>query len=130
MNPELRRNLWLQLSPQRLIAAPVALGIVFGLGWLTAPQWLSSIGLTIFYLLIGFWGTRRAADTLAEETAGGTWDGQRLSSLGAWAMARRWRRPRDRLPAFWSSRSAIERRSAARRTAPARLAEGTFCTAA
>jgi len=87
MNPEFRRNLWLQLSPQRLIAAPVALGIVFGLAWLTVPGWLSGIGQAIFYLLIGFWGTRRAADTLAEETAGGTWDGQRLSSLGAWAMS-------------------------------------------
>jgi hypothetical protein len=87
MNPEFRRNLWLQLSPQRLIAAPVALGIVFGLAWLTAPEWLGGLGRTIFYLLIGFWGTRRAADTLAEETAGGTWDGQRLSSLGAWAMS-------------------------------------------
>ena len=87
MNPEFRRNLWLVLSPQRLIATPVALGIVFGLVWLTAPGWLSVIGQAIFYLLIGFWGTRRAADTLAEETAGGTWDGQRLSSLGAWAMS-------------------------------------------
>ena len=87
MNPEFRRNLWLVLSPQRLIAAPVALGIVFGLVWLTAPGWLSVIGQAILYLLIGFWGTRRAADTLAEETAGGTWDGQRLSSLGAWAMS-------------------------------------------
>jgi len=87
MNPEFRRNLWLVLSPQRLVAAPVALGIVFGLAWLTAPGFLSGIGQLIFYLLVGFWGTRRAADTLAEETAGGTWDGQRLSSLGAWAMS-------------------------------------------
>ena len=87
MNPEFRRNLWLVLSPQRLVAAPVALGIVFGLTWLTAPGFLSGIGQLIFYLLVGFWGTRRAADTLAEETAGGTWDGQRLSSLGAWAMS-------------------------------------------
>jgi len=87
MNPEFRRNLWLQLSPQRLVAAPIALGIVFGLAWLSAPEWLGGLAQTVYFLLVGFWGTRRAADTLAEETAGGTWDGQRLSSLGAWPMS-------------------------------------------
>ncbi len=33
------------------------------------------------------WGPRRAADTLAEEVAGGTWEAQRMSGLSAWSMA-------------------------------------------
>jgi hypothetical protein len=86
MNPELRRNLWLQLSAQRLIAAPVVLGVLFTLTWMIDPLLLRRTAEIVFYLMVGFWGTRRAADSLAEEVAGGTWDGQRLSSLGAGAM--------------------------------------------
>jgi hypothetical protein len=86
MNPELRRNLWLQLSLQRLVAAPVVLGILFALIWMIEPRGIAAAAEWVFYLVVGFWGTRRAADSLAEEVAGGTWDGQRLSSLGAWPM--------------------------------------------
>ena len=37
--------------------------------------------------MVVLWGTRRAADLVAEEIAGGTWDGQRMSALGAWQMS-------------------------------------------
>jgi hypothetical protein len=86
MNAELRRNLWLQLSVQRLVAAPVVLGILFALIWMIEPRGLPAAAEWVFYLVVGFWGARRAADSLAEEVAGGTWDGQRLSSLGAAPM--------------------------------------------
>jgi hypothetical protein len=89
MNPELRRNLWLQFSILRLILPPVAIGIVLLLVWLVSAHSLTVAAASAewFYLLIVLlWGTRRAADLVAEEIAGGTWDSQRMSALGAWQM--------------------------------------------
>src|SRR5262249_54420351 len=89
-NPELRRNLWLQLSWQRLLAAPIILGAVFFLAWIGSdhsPFVVEETAHVLFYFVVCIWGTRRAAESIAEELAGGTWDGQRMSSLGAWSMA-------------------------------------------
>lgn len=89
LNPEFTRNLWLQLSLQRLIAAPIVIGIGFALlllGEMPRADMAEAAGW-FFYLLVGFWGTRRAADALAEEVAGNTWDAQRMSALGAWPMS-------------------------------------------
>jgi hypothetical protein len=90
LNPEFRRNLWLQLSPQRLLGAPIVLGTIFVLAWLADDRDIGVLGIVAlvgYYLIVGVWGTRRAADTIAEEVSGGTWDGQRMSALGAWPMA-------------------------------------------
>ena len=89
MNPELRRNLWLQFSLLRLIIAPVAIGVVLLLVWLATSHSERTVAVSaewIYLLLVLLWGTRRAADLVAEETAGGTWDSQRMSALGAWQM--------------------------------------------
>ncbi|MEX2009794.1 MAG: hypothetical protein WEC41_06330, partial [Dongiaceae bacterium] len=89
-NPELTRNLWLQLSPTRLAAAPAVLGCVFWLAWVgpglsgwNNVAWTAQV---LFFLIAMLWGTRRAADTLAEEIAGATWNSQRMSALGAWQL--------------------------------------------
>jgi hypothetical protein len=89
LNPEFQRNLWLQLSPQRLIAAPVVIGLALALALLgDVPRVdIAEAAGWFFYLLVAFWGTRRAADSVAEEVVGGTWDAQRMSALGAWAMS-------------------------------------------
>jgi hypothetical protein len=90
MNPELRRNLWLQFSPMRLVLAPITLGAIFALTRLVDGGGLSGVKIvaeSIYDLLIVLWGTRRAADLVAEEIAGGTWDGQRMAALGAWQMS-------------------------------------------
>jgi hypothetical protein len=89
MNPELLRNLWLQFSPQRIIAAPLILGAVFALAALATDSW-HVVGWTARggYVVIAYlWGTRRAVNVLADEIAAGTWDGQRMSSIGPWPMA-------------------------------------------
>lgn len=90
MNPELRRSLWLQLSAQRLVAAPLILGSLY-LVLILLSDWRSEgaagICRTALYLTLALWGTRRAADAVAEEVAGGTWDAQRMSAIGAWAMS-------------------------------------------
>ena len=90
LNPEFQRNLWLQLSAQRLIAAPVVIGLLvalFHLGDMGSGADLADGARVAFYVLVAVWGTRRAADSVAEEVAGGTWDGQRMSALGAWTMS-------------------------------------------
>jgi hypothetical protein len=89
LNPEFQRNLWLQISAQRLIAAPVVIGLGFALAHLgdVPRDEIADIAGWLFYALVAFWGTRRAADSVAEEVAGGTWDAQRMSALGAWTMS-------------------------------------------
>ncbi len=90
MNPELKRNLWLECSLHRLIAMPVVLGLCFlgiALGAEEDPRpRLASIGLLMFFGLTVLWGTRCATASVAEEYRTKTWDGQRLSAIDPWTM--------------------------------------------
>ncbi len=89
MNPELRRNLWLQFSPGRLLLAPLCLGLILVSVWIIAFHVYNVVALLsqgAYYLLALLWGTRRAGDLMAEEVAQRTWDAQRMSALGAWQM--------------------------------------------
>ena len=89
MNPELLRNLWLQFSVQRTLAAPLILGGIVALlafatsGW-GSIAWAANGG---FFLIAYLWGARRAVNVLADEITAGTWDGQRMSSIAPWTMA-------------------------------------------
>lgn len=84
MSWEFRRNLWIQMTPQRLIITPLALGLAF---FASAKTNLALIAPeTLFWLFAALWGTRRAADAITEEIVGGTWHGQRMAAIGAWAM--------------------------------------------
>lgn len=90
MNPELRRNVWLELSRHRVIAAPVVLVLLLLLvsaneeaPWPAIFSWAAGI----FVLVVHLWGTRKAAEAVTEEVRDRTWDWQRLSSLSPWAMA-------------------------------------------
>lgn len=97
MNPELTRNLLLECTPLRLVAAASlivlsALAIVGvdaatpwsdKLGWAEDLIWASHIASMA---LIAFWGARKAADGVAAEMRERTWDQQRLSGLGPWSM--------------------------------------------
>ena len=88
-SPELQRNLWLQLSLGRVLAAPILIGIVVAAllaSWNPAPSHLAEYARWGFVLLLGLWSTRRVADSLAEEVGGGTWESQRMSGMSAWSM--------------------------------------------
>jgi hypothetical protein len=90
LNPEFRRNLWLNLTWQRLLMAPTLVLInayAFYISGETGYQRLILPGEIALALILGVWGTRRAADSLSEEVAAGTWDNQRMSGLSAWQMA-------------------------------------------
>ncbi len=98
INPELRRYLWLELSPARLIAMPLVIGalmVLVGawafeagqpLGGADMLEGFTALGSTGFAVLVLFWGARLAANAVVREVADRTWDQQRLSSTGAWAM--------------------------------------------
>lgn len=89
MNPELRRNLWLELSMHRLVAMPVVLVLVLALvSARSNPPWprVFDAALWILVLVLHLWGARNAADAVTEEVRDRTWDWQRLSSLGPWQM--------------------------------------------
>jgi hypothetical protein len=90
VNPEFRRNVWVQFTWTRLLAAPLLTVIVcyaFLLAFDHDYRRLQDIAEFVGgSVIVGLWGTRRAADSLAEEVSGGTWESQRMSGLGAWQM--------------------------------------------
>jgi hypothetical protein len=90
MNPEFRRNLWLELSLHRLVAMPAVLFLVLALVYSAASSdKLDSVAMTaagIAAALLGIWGTRCTSDCVMEEVRARTWDGQRMSAIGPWAM--------------------------------------------
>jgi hypothetical protein len=90
VNPEFRRNISVQFTWARLIATPLATLIVcYGYLLLTGYSYrrLEEVATLVGGgVIVGLWGTRRAADSLAEEVSGGTWESQRMSGLGAWQM--------------------------------------------
>jgi hypothetical protein len=91
MNPELRRNLWLEITTHRLIAMPIVLGLAFiTVGALdrhgVRHPFVSWTALAGFGVLTLLWGTRLAANSIFDEMTEMTWDWQRLSTLGPWSM--------------------------------------------
>lgn len=90
MNAEFRRNLWLEVTPHRLMAMPAVLLLTFALfaagegeKW---PAALFSTSLVVLSVLAFLWGGWRAAHCVSEELRARTWDLQRLSALGPWSM--------------------------------------------
>jgi hypothetical protein len=90
VNPEFRRNVWVQFTWTRLLAAPLltlivcyAFLLINNHDYRLLQRIAEFVGGSV---IVGLWGTRRAADSLAEEVSGGTWESQRMSGLGAWQM--------------------------------------------
>ncbi|MBI5696200.1 MAG: hypothetical protein HZC51_10795 [Nitrospirae bacterium] len=90
MNPELKRNLWLELTPHRLAGMPLVLFAIFflaaSLDKTEAAKAISGVSVVLFIALVVLWGTRQAAESVNEEVRDHTWDGQRMSSIGPWDM--------------------------------------------
>jgi hypothetical protein len=90
INPEFRRNVWVQFTWTRLLAAPLVTVILcYAFLLVTHHDYRMLQSVAEFVggsVIVGLWGTRRAADSLAEEVSGGTWESQRMSGLGAWQM--------------------------------------------
>ncbi len=91
INPELRRNLWLELTPQRLIIMPLVLaGALFLVHTFNAPASAPAIASTALFIagaLLFFWGASQASESLLAEIRERTWDGQRMSAMDPWSLA-------------------------------------------
>jgi hypothetical protein len=87
LNPEFRRNLWLELTPQRLIMLPVIVALIVTVAWLAVSKVRAGeIALAALWGLLTFWGSRLAADALVDEVTGRTWENQRMTALAPWSM--------------------------------------------
>ena len=88
MNPEFYRNLLLELSLHRLLVMPLILLLIFaaaGLGG--SAETISETAQTVMIGLLVLWGTRLAADSVLGEVRARTWDSQRMSGIGPFAMS-------------------------------------------
>ncbi|MBI1891222.1 MAG: hypothetical protein HYS18_11280 [Burkholderiales bacterium] len=90
INPEFKRNLWLQFSMHRLIAMPVLLGLgFFAIHVSTAPNSAETLGgyaIGLFIIIVSLWGTRNASAAIIDEMRDKTWDQQRMSAMHPWTM--------------------------------------------
>ena len=87
-NPEFRRNLVLELTPHRLVAVPLVLALIFVTAWaIGGERATAGAGRLVMTILLSLWGARAAADAVFGEVADRTWDAQRMSSIGPWAMS-------------------------------------------
>ena len=88
LNPEFRRQLWLQISATRLILAPVVIAIVVALLASTEPTTSAIHGAAWIALTLAvlFWGTSAVGTSIRDEITGRTWNQQRMSRLTAWQL--------------------------------------------
>lgn len=87
MNPEFQRNIWLELTPRRMILMAGLLGLaLFAAGLSSDKNALVSLARTLFYAIVVLWGTRNAALAVVGEIRDRTWDMQLLSSIEPGAM--------------------------------------------
>lgn len=87
MNPELLRNMWVELTERRVTLMVVIVACIL-LVAMSPGDW-SSAAFTaelVFYAVVVVWGTRCAAQSVVEEIGNKTWDGQRLSAIRPWTM--------------------------------------------
>lgn len=90
MNPEFRRQLWLNFSPIRLAVLPLLqlttfAAIFFSLHDHTA-QAVAATGIGIFVALVLLGGTFAAGASVMDEISERTWDQQRMSAMQPWGM--------------------------------------------
>jgi len=86
-NPELKRNIWLELTPNRLITMPFVLAAIFYLTYLSEDNFykfmekLRTMSVVAFGLIVFIWGTKLASESVITEVNDKTWDSQRLTSI-------------------------------------------------
>ena len=90
MNPELMRNIWVELTPRRMTMMAVFLALALTASSLTAGGYVTSATASfaefLYFAIVVLWGTRAAAQSVVGEIRDKTWDLQRLSAIGPWEM--------------------------------------------
>jgi hypothetical protein len=85
VNPELLRNLWLEMTAPRLVAAPAILVLLLFAAETGGAR--ASVAFWAAAAMLLLYAPRLAARSLIAEVASRTWDFQRASALGAWQLA-------------------------------------------
>ncbi len=89
-NAEFIRNLWLQISPARLIGAVAVIALVLTVIFLAAKAtpWdvVTSVASAALIFVLIFWGATAARATVKDEIRGNTWNQQRMSGLTPWQI--------------------------------------------
>jgi hypothetical protein len=89
-NPELKRNIWLQINSQRLLMMPLILGLIFVTSYQVTSRigfWgIDTLAIVLFFVLTGFWGGKRCMESVSDEVIEHTWDNQKLSTITPWSM--------------------------------------------
>ena len=90
MNPEFRRQLWLQFSTTRLILLPLLLAACFAAAYLSATSEpakpMVPTAMFLFAALVFGMGTLATGASVMDEISDRTWDQQRMSAMKPWAM--------------------------------------------
>lgn len=92
-NPELKRNLWLEMQPNRLLIMPFIITLIYVLAFFlrgydtSVAEALMRPSLLIFGVLVFVWGNRQASEAVIGEVNDETWSFQRMTSIGPWQMA-------------------------------------------
>jgi hypothetical protein len=87
LNAELRRNIWLNFTAQRLILTPLIISLIIYVTYMFSGK--GDSGSLSFYLACFFiflWGVKDASETVIEEINNSTWDFQRQSTISPWSM--------------------------------------------
>lgn len=89
-NAEFIRNLWLQISPARLIGAVAVIALVVTVVFFatdTTPwEVMVSVASAALTFVLIFWGATAARATVKDEIRGNTWNQQRMSGLTPWQI--------------------------------------------
>lgn len=88
MNPEFQRNLWLELTPRRMILMALLLALAFFASAVSgdAAHGPAATARWLYYAIVVVWGTRNAALGVVGEIRDRTWDMQLLSAITPGAM--------------------------------------------
>src|ERR1700761_5677559 len=86
MNPEFRRNLWLELTPRRVVFMTAILALIFFAAGVSNVYTPGTAARVIYYFVVVFWGARNAGLSVVGEIRDHTWDSQLLSSISALQM--------------------------------------------
>ena len=123
MNPELQRNLWLEVTLHRLVLVPGVILAGAALIHAVDPTGLAlnKVAIVGFLIATMVWGARQAANSVLDEARTHTWDIQRMCALSPWRMtwgkllgatAMSWYAGICCLLLFVGSRAAIHQRDA------------------
>ncbi|OQX26127.1 MAG: hypothetical protein BWK80_12040 [Desulfobacteraceae bacterium IS3] len=82
-NPELRRQMWIELTPNRLVMMPLTLGAIFFLSYFAEEpmRMLTTLSLIAFGIIVLLWGTKLAFESVISEVNEKTWHSQRMTPI-------------------------------------------------